>query len=216
MNNHKITVPKRIIILTVFVVSLVLIYTIWSDTSYFLYLIWNIFLAFLPFFISAGLLRYQNKENPQPIIFIFGFIIWLILFPNAPYLLTDVIHLSENATVPFWYDVLLLFSSAWLGLYIGVYSLFHIEQIFLLKYNKLKTNIIILIAIFLSGFGIYLGRFLRWNSWDIFVQPKFIFKNSLDIFSHPFLHPEAYITTMLFFVFISVSYNLWKYTKRVD
>lgn len=189
-------------------------YTIWSDTSYFLYLIWNIFLAFLPFFISASLLKYQNKEkNYQPIIFL-GLIIWLIFFPNAPYLVTDIIHLSENIAVPFWYDVLLLFSSAWLGIYIGVHSLFHVEQIFLLKYSKIKTGVFILLTILLSSFGIYMGRFLRWNSWDVFIQPRFILKDSLDIFYHPFDHPEAYITALIFFVFVTISYNFWKYIRK--
>lgn len=211
MDNYKITVPRRIIFLTVFIILLVLGYTIWSDTSYFLYLIWNIFLAFLPFFISANLLKYQSKGKTHSLIIFGGLLVWLILFPNAPYLVTDIIHLSTNVFVPFWYDVLLLFSSAWLGVYIGVHSLFQVEQIFLLKYSKIKTDVFILLTILLSSFGIYMGRFLRWNSWDVFIQPRFILKDSLDIFYHPFDHPEAYITTLVFFVFITVSYNVWKH-----
>lgn len=193
---------------------MVLSYTIWSDSNFLLYLIWNIFLAFLPFLLSASLLWYKNQPKTYPIVFIFGLAIWLILFPNAPYLVTDIIHLGANPSIPFWYDAILLFTSAWIGVYLGIYSLFHIEQIFLSWCSKKKTDLIILIIILFSSLGIYLGRFLRWNSWDVFIQPKYIFSDVLDIFSKPFNHPDAYITIIVFFVFITISYRVWKYARK--
>ena len=213
---------------------MVLGYTIWSDSNYLFYLIWNIFLAFLPFLVSASLLWYKNqparpcqlpmesrlahegagREKTYPIIFIFGLVIWLILFPNAPYLITDIIHLGANPSIPFWYDAILLFASAWIGIYLGIYSLFHIEQIFLTWCSQKKTDLIILIIILFSSLGIYLGRFLRWNSWDVFIQPKYILSDILNIFSKPFNHLDAYITIIVFFVFITISYRVWKYVRK--
>jgi len=203
----------------IIVVVLVLGYTIWADSAYFLYLIWNIFLAFLPFFVSASLLWYENKTSQvgggktKPAIFISGIILWLILFPNAPYLITDIIHLGVSHLVPLWIDSVLLFCSAYIGVFLGLYSLSHIEQIFLLRIGKIKTNIVILVAIFLSSFGIYIGRFLRWNSWDLFVSPKNFFSDILNIFSNPLGHGDAYFTTLIFFIFITTSYYLWKYVR---
>lgn len=213
-NNSKVSISRQILALTAFITILVLVFTIWTDSSYFVYLIWNIFLAFLPFFISSLLLLYKSSGNTNHIIFVVGLFFWLILFPNAPYVVTDIIHLGENMIVPIWFDIILLFSSAWVGLYLGIQSLYHIEQLFLSWYGKRKTNILVLVLIFLSSFGIYLGRFLRWNSWDIIAKPDILFKDIFNIISHPLIYPEAYITTILFFIFITGSYNIWKYLRK--
>ena len=218
-NKYKIAVPKHIQVMIIIVVALVLGYTIYADSAYYLYLIWNIFLAFLPFFISSTILWYENKitkvggGKTKPGIFISGLILWLILFPNAPYLITDIIHLGASHTAPLWIDSILLFSSAYIGVFLGLYSLSHIEHIFLLRFGRIKANLIILLAIFLSSFGIYIGRFLRWNSWDLFVNSKNFFVNIFDVFAHPLGHGDAYLTTIIFFVFITGSYYLWKYVR---
>lgn len=168
----------------------------------------------MPFLISVSLLLYKTKEKTHLIIFIIGLFVWLIVFPNAPYLVTDIIHLGANQNVPFWLDITLLFSSAWIGLYLGIYSLSHIEKILLTWFSQRKTNVIILITILVSSFGIYMGRFLRWNSWDIFVQPKIVFKDIAIVLSDIFNYKEAYITTIVFFIFITLSYGVWKYVRK--
>ena len=210
MNSAKIFIPKQILILTCLAVALNVIRLIWSDSTYFLYLIWNIFLAFLPFMISASILWYKNNKEINSELLWFGLIIWLFLFPNAPYLVTDIIHLGGKSIVPLWYDALLLFSSAWVGMLLALHSLSHVEQIFLTKYSKRTTQLLLSGAILLSSFGIYIGRFLRWNTWDIIVQPHYIFKDVSVIFFRPFHYLEAYIFTLLFFLFISISYLAWK------
>ncbi|MEI6580641.1 MAG: DUF1361 domain-containing protein [bacterium] len=209
-SDYKITLPKHIIALVVLVVVLVLGFTIRYDSDYFFYLLWNIFLAFIPFLISSKLLWYKNKEKKYPVIFVLGLTLWLVVFPNAPYVVTDLIHLIASTFVPLWINVILLFSSAWIGIFLGIISLFHIEQIILPWFGRITTDLIILGVILLSSFGVYLGRFLRWNSWDIFLQPKAILNDFIDIFSNPLSHKEAYITTIVFFVLITVSYNIWK------
>lgn len=206
--------PKRIIVLTAFSVFLVLFYTVWSDTSYFLYIIWNIFLAFLPFLISSNLLWYKNQGKFGTPIFIFGLLVWLALFPNAPYLVTDLIHLGANPSVPFIFDFLILFISAWVGMYLGVYSLFHVEEIFFDKYGKKITNSLLFVIILISSFGIYIGRFLRWNSWDVFLRPGYLVKDISEVVNHPHNYPEAYVSTAVFFVFITLSYLVWKKIKK--
>ena len=213
-NKFRINIPKQVLFLIVLVFALVLGYTVLADSTFFLYLIWNIFLAFLPFLVSALLLWYVNNKNIKISLLVVSLIFWLILFPNAPYIVTDLIHLNVNPQVPLWFDILLIFSSAYIGLYLGIHSLDHIEQIFLKYFNKNKTNILIIISIFLSSFGIYLGRFPRWNSWDLFIQPKSILLDAWNVLNDPFNNKDAYITTIAFFVFILVSYYIWKYSRK--
>ena len=212
-SSFKLNISKKIRILIIFIILLILAYTIWADSIFFIYLIWNIFLAFIPFFISTTLLWYKNQNKNHLAFFIVGFLLWLIFFPNAPYIITDLIHLGVNKEVPILLDIILLFSSLFVGMYFTLKSLSHIEQIFLSYFSKKKTNIIVLLIILLSSLGIYLGRYLRWNSWDTFFSPKYLFKDIFDIFLNSENHIEAYLVTLFFFIIIFCSYYIYKYYK---
>jgi len=213
MNIYKINIPKSVITLTILAVALnILRIIIWGKMS-FVYILWNIFLAFIPFIISSLLLLFSNERKLKKIIFIFGIILWLIFIPNAPYLVTDFIHLGTTRSIPVIYDVFLLFSSASVGLILGFQSLFHIEQIIKMKYSTQITSLIMGFIIFIISFGIYLGRFLRFNSWDVFINHTSLIKNVWKIFSQSKTHIEVYLYTLLFFVFLALSYKAWKYSN---
>lgn len=213
MNIHKINIPKSIIILTILAVVLnILRVIIWGKMS-FVYILWNIFLAFIPFIISSLLLSFSKEEKLNKIIFIIGIILWIIFIPNAPYIITDFIHLGVTRSVPIIYDILLLFSSASLGLILGFNSLFHIEQIIKTKYPKHITSLFMGIIMIMISFGVYLGRFLRFNSWDIFINHISFVNNIWKIFSQAATHMEVYIYTGLFFFSLYLSYNAWKHSN---
>lgn len=226
MNNYRVNLPKQIIFLIILVFLLVLVFTIWFDSTYFVYLIWNIFLACIPFFISLNLFLNKDiflgfkeeskiyKFKTKIVLFSISIFFWIIFFPNTLYLITDLIHLGANALVPFWFDVILLLLCAYIGLYLGLNSLFHIEQILLSKLSNKKTNFIIVVYILISSFGIYLGRFLRFNSWDVFVKPKFILNDVSNIFLNPENYKEAYISTIIFFIFSIMFYFFWRNFKK--
>src|SRR3989344_4120522 len=202
MNIYKINIPKSIIILTILaVVFNILRIIIWGKFS-FVFILWNIFLAFTPFIISSILLLLSKENKLGKAVFIIGLFLWLIFIPNAPYIITDFIHLGTTRSIPVIYDILLLFSSASVGLILGFYSLFHIEQIFRNKYSKRKTSILIVIVTILMSFGIYIGRFLRFNSWDIFTNHTSLVNNIWKIISQSAVHLEVYLYTGLFFLFL--------------
>ncbi len=213
MNFNKIYFPRQIIILLILAVVLNLIRITMFNSTQFIYLLWNIFLATLPFIISSVLLWYFNNKKLTKAIFIIGGIIWLLLLPNAPYIVTDMMHLGRGRIVIPLYDTFLLFSSAWVGLLLGMYSLSQIEKIIRSKYTMIVTSFIIAGIILLTSFGMYLGRFLRFNSWDIFSNPSLFFENIFLIFSRPFDHVDAYLFTGLTFIFIYISYRAWKYSQ---
>ena len=150
----------------------------------FLFLVWNLFLAWVPYWIALAINWMDKIKAPKILIFLaLGF--WLLFFPNAPYIITDLLHLKHRPPIPMWYDLLLLFSFAWTGLILAYSSLIEV-QAYLRKYtNWWTTWTIPLVALILSGFGIYIGRFQRWNSWDILTRPNALFADIYDILSHP-------------------------------
>lgn len=210
MNIYKINIPRSVIILTVLAVTLnILRVIIWGKLS-FVYILWNILLSFIPFIISFLLLSFLKEGKLNKIIFIIGFILWMLFIPNAPYIITDFIHLGEIRSVPVIYDIFLIFSSASVGLILGFYSFFHIEQIIKTKFSQKTTSLIMGIIILIISFGIYLGRFLRFNSWDVFINHTSLIKNVWKIFSQSTTHMEVYFYTILFFFFLYLSYSAWK------
>lgn len=213
MNKYKLTIPKSILILIILAVVLNVFRVFLFDKFSFIYLLWNIFLAFIPFAISSILLYFASNHKLKKSLFFIGGIFWLLFIPNSPYIVTDLIHIGEIHAVPALYDSFLLFSSAWVGLLLGMYSIYHIEQILKMKYSqKITSTIIVIIMLFIS-FGIYLGRFLRFNSWDIFERPLSFINGVGEVFSHSSNYIEAILYTALFLFFIIMSYNSWRTTQ---
>lgn len=213
MTINKFFIPKQILIILLLAVVLNITRFFMFESRYFVYLLWNIFLAIIPFIISSILLWYALKKRLTTAVFIVGGIIWILFLPNAPYLVTDIIHLGRNYSAPLLYDTFLVFTSAWVGLLLGLYSLSHIDKIMHLKYSKRMSSIILTIIILLTSFGMYLGRFLRFNSWDVVSNPSLLFSNIHKILSEPRGYTDAYIFTGLSFLFLYVSYIAWKSTK---
>jgi len=210
MNIYKINIPKSIIPLLIFAVTLNLLRSIIWKVDSFIYILWNIFLAFIPFIISFFILYFQKEKKLNKIIFIIGMILWILFIPNAPYIVTDFIHLGTTKSIPIIYDILLIFSSAVIGLILAMHSFFHIEQIIKMKYSIKVSSFIMAIIILLTSFGVYLGRFLRFNSWDLFVDHVSLVKNVWKIISDASFHIEVYLYTLLFFFFLLAFYKSWK------
>lgn len=163
---------------------------VYSDTTVFLFLNWNLFLAFLPWaFTSIVVLKPNLLKSKITLFFLLG--AWLLFFPNAPYILTDLFHLRLNSSMPVWFDLVLILCFAWTGLLFGFLSLWDIEKILRLKIKKKYVTLISMTLLFLGSFGIYLGRFLRWNSWEILTQPLNLMYDIGDRIINPMAHPRT-------------------------
>ena len=179
---------------------------IYSGEYRFIFLIWNLFLAWIPFIISTSFKRIQHiKWRKQS----FVFFIWFLFFPNALYIVTDLIHLDIESTVPKWYDALLLFSSSITGLLMAFVSLLRMEKFLLLKFNNKMVNMMILVILFFGAFGVYLGRFLRWNSWDIISNPFGLVVSIAQRFIFPFQHLQTWgitllLTTLFYLLYLAI------------
>jgi len=217
-NIHMLNknIPKDILILTLLAVALNILRVVFFHAYSLIYILWNIFLAILPFVVSSILLKYVKArfgvKNINKLVFTILAISWLLLIPNAPYIVTDLIHIVRAKGVPVIYDTFLLFTSAWVGLLLGFYSLSHIEEIIRMKYSNRITITIISALIFLISFGLYLGRFLRFNSWDVFYNKAF-YSGVWSTFSYTGNNSESFVFITLSFIFILFSYQAWKYRK---
>jgi len=136
--------------------------------SYF-FLLWNLFLAVIPLGLSLGLLRIKRLSIALPLLGL-----WLLFFPNAPYVLTDLIHLTPHnrGQVPLWFDLLMLLSFGLVSLWFGFQSLRFVQGWITRNFSKTAGWCVTIVTLLLSGFGVYLGRFLRWNSWDVLRRPR--------------------------------------------
>lgn len=160
------------------------IYTVFIFENFYpTYLVWNLFLAFIPYLLSIELASLVKNKQPlwmQAALLI----IWLIFFPNAMYVVTDFIHLYEQTYLPVWFDIAQIFSYTWIAFFFGFLSLYKIEKIITKKYSSKISYIFIGASTFLASIGVYLGRQLRWNSWDLFIHPWQVIINLVDILSN--------------------------------
>ncbi|MBK9300801.1 MAG: DUF1361 domain-containing protein [Bacteroidetes bacterium] len=179
----------------IFCITLTLMRIAFTGSLMYIFLNWNLFLAMIPCFISSYLLHNSININR----YVMGLLAatWLLFFPNAPYILTDLFHLNERNGMPKWFDLIMLLSFSWAGLLLGFISLFHIEQLLLKKCSAVKTQVLIITMLFMASFGVYLGRFLRWNSWDIITTPHLILMDIADRFIHPWMHGRTWGVTLL-------------------
>ncbi len=154
----------------------------------FAFLNWNLLLAWIPLVCAAGAWLLQGRAarvrwRTLPLLGL-----WLLFFPNAPYILTDLMHLAPRQGVPLWYDLLLLLSYAWNGLILGFVSLWVVHGLLQRWFGPLVGWLGATGCLLAGAVGIYLGRFERWNSWDLLTQPEPILRSLLGGLLYPMQH----------------------------
>lgn len=204
----KLSNTEKVIAVSVsFTLMLLAMRIFFTGSAIYLFYPWNIFLGALPLFFSSRLLKKQA----------FGFkafmlmCCWLLLLPNAPYLVTDIFHFEERPPVPYWYDLLIVVSGAWNGMLMFIISLMQTERFLKRLLNERWLNITMTALLFASGYGIYLGRYLRYNSWDVITKPVTIASSSFGHVVHPFQNIGLWLFTFLFSSFLSIVYFSVKY-----
>ncbi len=209
LGRHKYTVGVFLLLsaASLICISLVVARVGYSDTTRYVGLIWNLFLAWIPFVLAY--LAYALSWRRRLVYFIIPIfaILWLIFFPNAPYILTDFQHLSNLATgVPVWFDVIMLIWFAWTGFLLGIISLYLMQNIIKREFGRAIGWLFVTVVSMLSGGGIYIGRFVRWNSWDVLRDPFGIASELLNQAMDPSLRSIGFISLYaLFFFFVYIT-----------
>lgn len=176
-----------------------------------LYLFWNLFLAWVPLLLSLVLYQFTKKTNGWNIITSFLLVVIILFLPNTFYMLTGYIHVTEVVRVDPVFDSVLFGTVIPIGFSLGIVSLLLIHKILLHFIRQKPSNLVIGIIIAASSFAIYLGRELRFNSWDVLSNPVSLIGDILQIITQPQNYLTAYITTLTFFVVISSIYICVRY-----
>jgi len=149
----------------------------YSGTNNYSNLLSNLFLAWLPYILSVlAASAYRLHPNRWWVILVLGFF-WLVFFPNAPYMVTDFYHLDPRPPIPLWFDISLIAIFAFTGCFLAIASLRSIHIIIERFLGKFIGWLFALFTLGLGSLGVYLGRFSRFNSWDILLEPKPVLKD---------------------------------------
>ncbi|MBN2392199.1 MAG: DUF1361 domain-containing protein [Anaerolineae bacterium] len=169
-------------------------------------MLWNLFLAWTPYLSSVWAMYLHEKHPRRWWALLIPFAITLAFFPNAPYIVTDFLHLGVRSTIPLWFDIGMLATFAWTGIILGIYALRLMQEIVRVWVGRWLSWGFVLAVLGMSGMGIYLGRFLRWNSWDLVLQPKAILYDIAVRLRNPFGHLSTYGVTLMFAALMFVCY----------
>ena len=171
----------------------------------YIFLPWNLFLAFVPYCISCWMMKNTSIiQNKMKLIITLA--VWLLFIPNSFYIITDLFHFTHVRSAPKWFDLLLIFSFAWNGILFGIISLRRVEIILSLLMGKEFSLFIIFIVMWLNAFGIYIGRYLRYNSWDIISDPISLFGEIISMVFHPFNYMWEWGMVSCYSIFMTLLY----------
>jgi uncharacterized membrane protein len=170
------------------------------------FLVWNLFLAWLPYLASLWV-SYIYLRQPRRWWLLLGpSLIWLAFFPNAPYIVTDFLHLQPRSGIPIWYDLGLLSAFAWTGLFLAAFSL-RTMQVLVKELAGIPISWLFVAGVgSLSGLGVYLGRFLGWNSWDLLLHPRAVLADVVIRIVNPLQHLGAFAFAFIFAAFLLICY----------
>ncbi|MCD6017868.1 MAG: hypothetical protein K0S53_989 [Bacteroidetes bacterium] len=194
----KTNFRKLLYLFTAFTLVLLTYRIFRSGSISYIFLVWNLFLAFIPWWISNYIKKQQLNFRHLPLLGA-----WLLFIPNAPYILTDLFHLKQRSYLPLWFDLILVLSFALIGMILFLKSLKDMLTLLKNYVSPIHFTFITPVIFWLISFGLYLGRYLRFNSWDI-VHPLHLAKASFGIL----LEKDTIGFTCIFSVFIWFLYYI--------
>lgn len=191
--------------LCVWCVALLVVRSLYAGRVQFAFLVWNLFLAAIPV-VMALVFAALARRKAFPALQVGAFAVWLAFLPNAPYLVTDFIHLSSRPPVPLWFDVALISSFAATGVLLGYSSVADVEAVVAERFGRRVGTAVALGSLGLCGFGIYLGRFLRWNSWDLVTSPATLAREVLGQLLNPLAYPRGLVVSLIYGLALMLGY----------
>jgi uncharacterized membrane protein len=206
-SRRRLMTVLGLVAASLFCVALVLLRVGESGSTKFAGLIWNLFLAWIPFLLAVAVYDGWRRRRGRGLLLALG-ALWLLFFPNAPYIVTDFVHLEHTAVAPYWYDAVTVSAFAWTGVLLGFASLFLMQTVVRQWRGVVSGWIFAGIALSLGSLGIYLGRVLRLNSWDALEHPSVLPRIAHAVARDPFAYQEAIGVTVLFTLALGFAYFL--------
>ncbi len=203
--NSLTEVEKILSVSVLFSLVLVAIRAAITGRIVFIFLPWNLFLAAIPFLITSGLQKYDSFSGKKWRLAIF-LVAWILFIPNSFYIITDLFHLKPREESSRWFDLTLIFSFAWNGLLLGILSVRQMEKLFTQQFRFRQSILFIFPVMWLIALGVYVGRFLRFNSWDIISNPFELIGEIGYMMIHPFEHFTIWAMIGCFAAFMTIVY----------
>jgi len=203
--NRRIVTFLALVGSSAFCLALVVVRVIGTGTGLQVWLVWNLVLAWIPFLLALVVYDGHRRRAGRALLAPLS-LLWLVFFPNAPYILTDFVHLEEPLAAPLWFDALMIAAFAFTGLLLGYASLYLMQAVVRARLGTVAGWAAAIGVLALSSVGIYLGRFVRVNSWDIVTNPDFLYGIARPRLEDPFGNPELIAVSLLFTAFLSVTY----------
>jgi uncharacterized membrane protein len=199
--------------ISIFGIILVLLRQFLETDKTFLFLLWNFFLAGLPLIFSSIMVQMSKSNFSRNIIVMTG-IVWLLFLPNAPYMLTDYIHVMYGDR---GYLLLDAFTLSWFAIsafIAAVISLNDISGLLMQRYHRYLVSLIVFTICLMCSFGIYLGRDLRFNSWDVIMRPRAIVTETVVRLSNPMADFYTWISATIIGLLLFLVYQGVKMSDR--
>jgi uncharacterized membrane protein len=220
MNQIGLTRKRRQFLALLFAsgvgVGLVIARVILTRRFQHLYLPWNLLLAWVPWIATALLDRWDENPQAHRSKRMIAMAVWFFFFPNAPYILTDLVHLGPKYYGHYWVDMLLILLVAFTGLLLGFLSLQAMQQRVARRFHWPVGWLFVMGMSMLSGVGIYAGRFLRWNSWDVLARPGRVMDDGLLWVLYSFERPLSVVFPLLFGIVLFTTYLVVASISIVD
>jgi uncharacterized membrane protein len=209
------TIRHWLMISCSFSVVLLVVRIITSGRLSYAFLAWNLALAYIPFLISNWLSRHEQvfKRRITLISLIFA---WIVFMPNSFYILTDLFHLENMGYGHPWFDLTLILSFAWSGILLGILSIRKMEILLRRAKGKFISGLVICAVMWLNAFGIYIGRFLRFNSWDVLVNPFSLLADIANMVLNPYEYRYVWAMSFCFAFFMIILYYSSKKLAESD
>ncbi|MDF2380067.1 DUF1361 domain-containing protein [Nostoc ellipsosporum NOK] len=189
---------------SLFSIGLLMLRVLTTNENTYLFLLWNLVLALVPYVCSYFFLQADPRKRWLKTSW---FLLWLLFLPNSFYLFTDLFHFREVRSAPGWFDLVLLLSFSWSGLQAGMLSMQRIESWLRSQGWLRRPAVFVLPVLFLCALGVYLGRYRRFNSWDIITDPQALTGHLLELLFQPFGHTESWSMIISYTLFIWLIYQ---------
>src|SRR5829696_1380945 len=164
--SAKTELERLLMLSCFFSIGLTAIRIIYTDQWRFAWLTWNLFLALVPYLLTRFAMHHLSWIESK-VKFALLFVTWLLFIPNSFYIITDLFHLEMAEHIPLWFDLALIFSFAWNGILLGIISVRQMEKMVQLNFHFIAEWQFVYPIMLLNAFGIYIGRYLRYNTWDV-------------------------------------------------
>ncbi|HEX4125167.1 MAG TPA: DUF1361 domain-containing protein [Tepidisphaeraceae bacterium] len=189
----------------------------WTNgTGRFWYIAWDVFLAWVPLAFAAALYHAHERGSKNwPYMLLLG-ALWLLFFPNAPYLLTEFVHLGGHPGGPvplthvrdaiWWCDLIVILSIAWVGLLLGFVSMYLVQRVVEERSNAFMGWVVVLACLSAGSFGMTLGRVQRLNSWTMITDPRVLVRSLRQLSDDQWMFHHAIALSGLLAAFLILAY----------